>query len=99
VANYDDKIKALEERLRQARKQKQLAEARLKAKTDKQKRAIETRQKILLGAFILDQINKRGEFVRDVQGFEYDGVRFADWLTRENDRAVFGMTTTNKIGG
>lgn len=98
MATYDDKIKALEERLRQARKQKQLAEARLRAKTDKQKRAIETRQKILLGAFILDQINKHGEFIRDVQGFEYGGVKFRDWLTRENDKAVFGITTTNNGG-
>ena len=53
----------------------------------KAERRLDARKKILVGAFVLDRLAEAG---KEIQGLEYGGVRFQDWLVREGDRAVFG---------
>ena len=50
----EDRIKTLEERLKQAKVQKQQRDARTRAAETKKKRAADTRRKVLAGALILD---------------------------------------------
>lgn len=49
-------------------------------------RTAENRKKILVGAFLLEQLAKQG---RDARVLEMGGVRFTEWLTREQDKKLF----------
>lgn len=71
-----------------ARKAKLLAQLKTLARPSKSQRRLDARRKILLGAFILDQLEHRE--VSSPLELEFDGKRFRDWLTRPTDRAVFG---------
>lgn len=82
------KIEALRQKLQQLEAQQQQIDAREKVESAKRLKLEDTKRKILLGAFTLQQIEKsRCDFHR----FELAGVNFESWLTRENDRALFGM--------
>jgi hypothetical protein len=76
-----DTLKALQER-----------RAKLKAKLaqlerpTKSQRRLDARRKILIGAFVLEQMQRTGI---TPQTWSFDGKRFFEWLVRENDRAVF----------
>jgi len=52
----------------------------------KSQRRLDARRKILLGAFVLEQLQKAGI---TPQAWAFEGQRFFEWLVRENDRAVF----------
>jgi len=69
-----------------ARKAKLLAQLKAASRPSKAERRRDARRKILLGAFVLDQLEVRQE---DPAGFEFNGKRFADWLVRPTDRAMF----------
>lgn len=53
---------------------------------------MDARRKILLGAFVLEQLDRTGS---SPEGFTFEGKRFFDWLVRPNDRAVFETLTAN----
>ena len=88
AAGIDDKIKALEEKLKQAKAQKAKIEARKKAAEAKVQRSQDTRRKVLAGAMVLDMME------RD----ESDRKRFLErldkYLTRVDDRALFNLQVT-----
>ena len=74
-----------------ARKAKLLAQLKAASRPSRAERRLDARRKILLGAFVLDQLEVRQE---DPASFEFNGKRFADWLVRPSDRAMFeGMPT------
>jgi len=83
----DNKIKALKI------KQKQLSERikRLEAAEKTKERKRETRRKILVGAFYLDQARESGQLQELVQKMD-------NYLNRPSDRELFGLETktTNK---
>lgn len=88
IANIEkaqQRVKDLEEKLKQAKALKQKVEARAKAAENKQKRAADTRRKILVGAAILAKV-ERGEWPREKM-LEMMNQQ----LTREDDRALFDL--------
>jgi hypothetical protein len=86
------KLDQIEQRKAEALKALQLKRAKLKAKLaqldrpSKSQRRLDARRKILLGAFILEQLEHAGS---SPQALTFEGKRFFDWLVRPNDRAVF----------
>jgi len=94
MANIDERIAALEEKAKKLREQKkakeELAAARKLNAMIKGRRSDDTRRKILIGAFILaDLENPRGPlWVTDkAQFMAFVGSR----LTRDDERALFGL--------
>ena len=88
AAGIDDKIKALEEKLKQAKAQKAKIEARKKAIEAKVQRSQDTRRKVLAGAMVLEMM-ERDEATR--QRFM---ERLDKYLTRADDRALFDLQVT-----
>ena len=86
IEKAQKRVKDLEEKLKQAKALKQKVEARTKAAENKQKRAADTRRKILVGAAILAKV-ERGEWPKDKM-LEMMGQQ----LTRDDDRALFDLT-------
>ena len=85
IEKAQQRVKDLEDKLKQAKALKQKAEARVKTAEAKQKRADDTRRKILVGAAILSKV-ERGEWPKDKM-LEMMGQQ----LTRADDRALFGL--------
>lgn len=85
MATIDERIAALEAKLKQERAKKQKVEARLRAVEQKRKRAEDTRRKILAGALVLELMEQ------DQQTRERFLARLDRYLTREDDRALFGL--------
>lgn len=85
AAGIEDKIKALEEKLKQAKAQKAKIEARKKAIEAKVQRSQDTRRKVLAGAMVLEMM-ERDEATR--QRFM---ERLDKYLTRADDRALFNL--------
>lgn len=85
TAKIDAKIAALQKQLEQAKKlkSKQLAAERIKQA--QAARALDTRQKVLVGAFVL---SKSGMSAED---WAAQSPEFLAWLTREHDRQAFGI--------
>ena len=85
MSELEDKIKKLEERLKQAKALKQKQDARTRAAEMKKKRAEDTRRKILAGATILAAIEsnetEKAKFMALVEAT----------LTRADDRALFDL--------
>lgn len=90
IEKAQQRVKDLEEKLKQAKALKQKAEARVKAAESKQKRAADTRRKILIGAAILAKV-ERGEWPKDKM-LEMMGQQ----LTRDDDRALFDLAAIEK---
>ena len=86
------KLAAIDQRKADALKALQTKRAKLKAqlaqldRPTKSQRRLDARRKILLGAFVLEQLEHAGLSPRDLT---FQGQRFFDWLIRPNDRAVF----------
>ena len=85
MASIEDKIAALEAKLKQAKAAKQQIEARKRAADSKLKRAQDTRRKILVGATILAKV-ERGEWPQDKLLAMLDAA-----LTRDDDRKLFEL--------
>lgn len=90
IEKAQQRVKDLEEKLKQAKALKQKVEARAKAAENKQKRASDTRRKILVGAAILAKV-ERGEWPKDKM-LEMMGQQ----LTRNDDRALFDLAAIEK---
>ena len=86
------KLAAIDQRKADALKALQTKRAKLKAqlaqldRPTKSQRRWDARRKILLGAFVLEQLEHAGLSPQDLT---FEGQRFFDWLIRPNDRAVF----------
>lgn len=85
MATVDERIKLLEEKLKQEKAKKQKLEARKRHIESKAQRATDTRKKILVGAFMLDLMEKN-EATRTKALSQLD-----QYLTRPDDRALFGF--------
>ncbi|WP_312283630.1 mobilization protein [Candidatus Igneacidithiobacillus taiwanensis] len=85
MQTIDERIAALEAKLKQEKAKKRQIEARKRAIESKRNRSQETRRKILVGAAILAKV-ERGEWPEDRLLAMMDSA-----LTRANDRALFGL--------
>lgn len=81
-----EKIQMLEARLIALREEQKRFESVARARESKAARAVDTRRKILLGAYLLE---RAGGSVADT--LVVQGLAFADWLTRDTDRALFDL--------
>ncbi len=81
----DDKISKLEEKLKQAKLQRQKVEARKRAATAKLARSQDTRKKVLIGAVILAKV-ERGDWSQQKLNEMLEKA-----LTRTDDRALFRL--------
>ena len=88
METIDNRIEATELRLKKLRAQKQQLEARKRAEESKRKRSDDTRRKILVGAAILAKV-ERGEWPQ-ARLLEM----MSKTLTRQDDRALFGLPET-----
>ena len=86
------KLAAIDQRKADALKALQSKRSKLKAqlaqldRPSKSQRRLDARRKILLGAFVLEQMQHAG---LTPQSLSFQGKRFFDWLVRPNDQAVF----------
>ncbi len=85
MATIDERIAALEAKLKQEKAKKQHIEARKRAMEAKKKRSEDTRRKILVGAVILARV-ERGEWPQEKLLAMLDAA-----LTRDGDRALFDL--------
>ena len=85
MATIEERIAALEAKLKQEKAKKQQIEARKRAAESKAKRSQDTRRKILVGAAILAKV-ERGEWPKDKLLAMMDAT-----LTRADDRALFDL--------
>lgn len=88
MTSIDERIKKLEEKLRQEKAKKELIENRKRKAQQEKNRKLENQRKYYVGAFVLQQLEKNGI---DAKFLEFDSIRFADWLTRDRDRAYFDL--------
>jgi hypothetical protein len=85
MATIEERITALEKKLKQEKAKKQKIEALKRAAESKAKRSVDTRRKILVGAAILAKVD-RGEWPQDKLLAMLDAS-----LTRADDRALFDL--------
>jgi large subunit ribosomal protein L7/L12 len=85
MATVDERIKLLEDKLKQEKAKKQKIEARKRTLESKAQRATDTRKKILVGAFMLDKMEKNEETKTKVLS------QLDQYLTRSDDRELFGL--------
>jgi large subunit ribosomal protein L7/L12 len=85
MATVDERIKLLEDKLKQEKAKKQKIEARKRTLESKAQRTIDTRKKILVGAFMLDRMEKNEETKNKVLG------QLSQYLTRSDDRELFSL--------
>jgi hypothetical protein len=96
----EDKLAAIDQKKAEALKALQAKRAKLKAKLaqldrpTKSARRLDARRKILLGAFVLEQLERAGS---SPQALTFEGKRFFDWLVRPNDHAVFETPAANAL--
>jgi hypothetical protein len=92
------KLAQIDQRKAEALKALQAKRAKLKAqlaqldRPTKSQRRLDARRKILLGAFVLEQLEHAGS---SPQALTFQGQRFFDWLVRPNDRAIFKTSTSD----
>ena len=85
MAALDARIKAQEEKLKQLKALKQKQEAQKRAAEAKRTRAEDTRRKVLVGAMMLEHMEKNEATKTNIL------AKLDTFLTREDDRALFGL--------
>ena len=85
MPKIDERIEALEAKLKQLKVRQQRAEARARALSSRRDRKADTRRKILVGAVVLAKV-ENGLFDNKILNGWLDAA-----LTREDDRALFGL--------
>ena len=86
MADIDGRIKQAEDRVKQLKARKQKMVIRKKVAENKRLRQEDTRRKILLGAYVLETMRKDESANRRML------EKLEGYLTREDDRALFGLT-------
>lgn len=85
MSKLEETITALEAQLKQVKALKQKIEARKKTLASKKTRAAETKKKILIGALMLEKMDRQEETrVRILAELD-------QFLTRNSDRALFDL--------
>jgi large subunit ribosomal protein L7/L12 len=90
MATIEEKIKALETKLKQEKAKKQKIESMKRAAETKAQRSKDTRKKILLGAFLMERMEKSPEYAAKVM------PGLGEFLKRDDDRAIFGFSPLPK---
>jgi hypothetical protein len=90
MATIEEKIKALETKLKQEKAKKQKIESMKRAAETKAQRSKDTRKKILLGAFLMERMEKSPEYAAKVM------PGLGEFLKRDDDRAIFGFSSLPK---
>ena len=85
MPKIDDRIEALEAKLKQLKVRQQRAEARPRALSSRRDRKADTRRKILVGAILLAKV-ENGLFDKKILNTWLDAA-----LTRDDDRALLGL--------
>ena len=88
-------IEQQQKKLAQLKALKQKMEARQRTASLQQKRKQDTRRKILLGSYVLAVFDARdGEVPESIRRLRLldNGMSFDGFLTREDDRALFGLS-------
>ena len=88
MATIEERIEALEKKLKQEKARKAQIESRKRIATAKIERQKDTRKKILVGAVILTKV-ERGEWQKEDLWAILDAS-----LTRDDDRALFGLSSS-----
>ena len=91
MAKIEETISALELKLKRAKALKQKNDARKRAEDQKKARTAETRKKILAGAFMLERMARNPETKTRFL------TQLDTYLTRADDRALFGLDTPAQI--
>lgn len=81
----DDKMMA---RLLERRAQLDARIQQRRARLEQTERKLDTRRKVLLGAFALESLRRANIAPKDLR---VAGASFAEWLVRDADRALFGL--------
>ena len=84
IESLDQKIAKQQEKLNQLKAQKQATLAREKAKQKAQERKDDTRRKILLGSFLMKQMEDEAQKQKILAGLN-------QYLTEDRDRKLFGL--------
>jgi predicted amidophosphoribosyltransferase len=84
IAKDQEKMNQLKENIIQLKAQKQAALAREKSKQKAQERKDETRRKILLGSFLLKEMEDEAQKQKILAGLN-------QYLTEERDRKLFDL--------
>ena len=84
IENLGQKIEKQEERLKQLKAQKQAMEAREKKKISEQQRKDETRKKILLGSYLLKEMEDETQKIKILANLN-------TYLTQDRDRKLFDL--------
>ncbi|HEY8101778.1 MAG TPA: mobilization protein [Burkholderiaceae bacterium] len=85
INSIELKIAAQQEKLAQLKTQKLRLEAMQKTRDTKAVRAADTRRKILLGAYLADEMQRDAQLDADIR------KQLDKWLTRPDDRGLFGL--------
>ena len=85
MPKIDERIEALEAKLKQLKVRQQRAEARARALSSRRDRKADTRRKILVGAVVLAKIEQGVFDERTLKGW------LSQALTRDDDRALFEL--------
>ena len=67
-----------------------------KARLDQNERKLDTRRKVLLGAYVLETMRRANMSPADL---DLAGERFSAWLTRDTDRALFNLPPLSPVAG
>lgn len=79
------RIELQQKKLTQLKEQKARLETVKKVRDAKVERAADTRRKILLGAYLLEEIQRDSAFEGRIK------MQLAGWLKREDDRKLFSL--------
>ncbi len=82
------RVAELADKLKKAKALAQKQASRIKSKEKAAVKKVDTRKKILVGAYVLQEMEARGE---PVERLNINGIIYADWLRRDDDRALFGL--------
>lgn len=85
MKRIDNKIIEAETKLKQLKAQRSAVEARKTQALARSQRASDTRRKILIGAWVLGQMDKDPAFALKITS------ALGRYLEREDDRALFGL--------
>lgn len=93
MASIDERIAALETKLKQEKAKKQQIEARKRSVEAKKKRSDDTRRKVLIGAAVLAQV-EQGRWPHENMLAMMNKA-----LTRADDRALFDLPPRQSTSG
>ncbi len=89
MATIEERIAALEAKLKQEKAKKQQIEARKRAAESKANRSNDTRRKILLGALLSEMMGESEQTKKKIL------ERLDKYLTRPDDRKLFDLAVTS----